>query len=165
MGMTKTSIIPNSKGRMSNRAVFETKNFALKSTAFIGQNIRVKKAQGWSLDIALAAIIFISAFLIFFGIANSDLGRKFQEVSDEADYLVNLITSGNMALRLTDGNSINASKLEELMLTPYEQLKGQTGVKNDFCIYLEDDRGNIIPINDSLGIGSDTINVSGIPCG
>lgn len=38
-------------------------------------------------------------------------------------------------------------------------------IGNDFCIYLEDENGNIVLINDTYrGVGSSNINVSKTPC-
>ena len=52
----------------------------------------------------------------------------------------------------------------------YRDLKGKLGIKNDFCIYFEDEDGNLVNISDLVGIqvagiGSPNATVSGMMCG
>ena len=126
---------------------------------------KLKKSQAFSMDIMLAVIIFIGTVFFFYAILNTSQGSKADELQDEASKVLTGILSENPDLKITDENKINTTKLEEL-LGNYSGLKGKLKVKNDFCIYFEDEGGNIVYINATYtGIGSGIINVSDVPCG
>lgn len=54
---------------------------------------------------------------------------------------------------------INENKLKQIQNMNYNEFKNSLNAKNDFCIYLEDENGNII-----LSKGSDKLNKDGIVC-
>ena len=57
------------------------------------------------------------------------------------------------------------SQVEELINEQYPELKKKLRIKNEFCIYLEDDQGNVIYISeDRASIGSNKIVISDTPC-
>ena len=127
------------------------------------------KSQVWSLDVMIAVIIFLGTIFFFFMILNNAPGSKTDELEQEALKVIEEITSENFELRVTDGDMINSTRLEDL-LGNYSDIKKELGVKNEFCIYFEDEAGNVIYINltgdkNYTGLGSDTINVSNITCG
>jgi len=63
------------------------------------------------------------------------------------------------------GTEIDETKLQQLLGEDYETIKEKMRVENDFCIFLEDENGDIIYISPGQpGIGSDKINISDIPC-
>ena len=122
-------------------------------------------SQAFSMDIMLAVIIFIGTVLFFYAILNTTQSSKADELQNDASKVLTDLLSGNPGVKITDGNTINATKLGEL-LGNYSELKSKLKVKNDFCIYFEDEDGNVIYINSTYtGIGSGIINVSNIPCG
>ena len=123
-------------------------------------------AQALSMDVMLAVIIFIGTFFFFYAIFSATQGSKADELHDEASKVLTGISSEDSGVRITDGNQINATRLGELLREQYPDIKSKLRVKNDFCIYFEDENGDIIYINPgSTGIGSDKIMVSNIPCG
>lgn len=130
-----------------------------------GKGMGMNKAQSWSFDVTLGVIIFLTAFISIFTLINYQQESNAGNVQAESSYLLSQIKAENSPLRIVQDNSINESGLGELASLSYGELKSKAGAKNDFCIYLEDANGNIIPINSSMGIGSPDINVSGTPCG
>lgn len=127
--------------------------------------INLKKAQSWSIDIALGVIIFIGAFFIFYALLNSNPNTKANDLREEASIVIKQVTSEGSLIRVVDGNEINISKLNELKNLSYDELKKRLRIEGDFCIYLEDDKGNLVLINNSYrGIGAQSINLSGTPC-
>ncbi|MBI2542522.1 hypothetical protein HYV80_07500 [Candidatus Woesearchaeota archaeon] len=125
----------------------------------------IKKSQSWSLDIVLGVIIFSAAFFIFYSLIDADSGTKAQNLKEEASSVTKQVASQEAPLRVVDKNEINITKLNELKNLSYADLKRRMRVEGDFCIYLEDDEGNLVLINNSYrGIGSPTINLSGTPC-
>ena len=128
----------------------------------------MKKSQAWSFDIMLAVVIFIGTIFVFFTILNKAPGTKIDELERDASIIIEGIVSGDFEFRVTDGDKINATKLEEL-IGNYSDLKRELRIENEFCIYLEDEEGNVIYVNTSenkyySGIGSRIINVSNITC-
>ena len=126
---------------------------------------KFRNSQAWSLDVMLAVIIFIGTVFFFYAILDTTQGTKAEELQDEASKVLTGISSEDSGVGIMDGNKINTTKLEEL-LGNYSSIKSKLKVENDFCIYFEDEDGNILYINaTTTGLGSGIINVSDIPCG
>lgn len=123
-----------------------------------------KRGQSWSFDIALAVVIFILTTITFFAFSNSDNTRKLGAVQSEAHYILENVKAEYSPLQIVDNQEVNEVKLQQFASADYQELKEEAGVANDFCIYFEDEDGNVIPISGSNGIGSSTINVSNVPC-
>lgn len=122
------------------------------------------KAQTWSVDIILAVIIFMGAFFIFYALLYENSGTKVSSLKEEASIIIKQVSAGG-SLRILNKNEINISKVNELKNLSYEELKQRLRVEGDFCIYIEDENGNLVLINNSYkGIGSSSINISGTPC-
>ena len=124
-----------------------------------------RNSQAWSLDIMLAVIIFIGTIFFFYAMLDTTQGSKAEELQGEASKIAKDILSKDSDVKIADGTEINGTRLEEL-LGNYSEIKSKLKIKNDFCIYFEDENGNIIYINETrTGLGSGIINVSGMPCG
>ncbi len=123
-----------------------------------------KRGQSWSFDIALAVVIFILTTITFFAFSNSDNTRKLGVVQSEAHYILEHTKDENSPLQIVDNQEVNEEKLQELAAANYDELKKDAGITHDFCIYFEDENGNIIPVNGMKGIGSSSINISGTRC-
>ncbi|RJQ16996.1 hypothetical protein C4573_02955 [Candidatus Woesearchaeota archaeon] len=122
----------------------------------------MKKAQGWSIDLVLATMVFILIITIFYSLLGKPNENKVQDLQDEAEQIAGQLDEANVAI-LIDG-SIDQTKLSELSLKDYEELRRILGTDKEFCIYLEDEQGKIIPINNKIGIGSGEVSVSGASC-
>ena len=122
------------------------------------------KAQSWSIDIIIAVLVFIGAFFVVYALLNSSPEAKTNSLKDEASIIVKKVTSDG-SLKIIDGNEINESKLNELKNLPYDELKRILAIEGDFCIYFEDDKGNLVLIDNSYkGVGSQNIVIGGTPC-
>ena len=123
------------------------------------------KAQSWSVDIILAVIIFMAAFFLFYVLLKPDQSADVRNLEKEASKVVEEVTAQDALIRIIDSNQINESRLAELKNLSYEELKRRLRVEGDICIYFEDEKGNLILINNSyVGIGSSKINLSNTPC-
>ena len=117
------------------------------------------------MDISLGVIVFISAFFIVYGLLNANPNSKAKQLSDEAGVVLKQLTSEGTLFKLVDNNEINVTKVGDLKNVSYEELKRRLRIEGDFCIYFEDDKGNIVLINNTYrSIGSPNINVSKVPC-
>ena len=127
--------------------------------------IDIPKAQAWSVDIILAVIIFMGVFFIFYTIFSNDSTEKARNLQQEASTAIKQFSSGENALRIINNNEVNLTKIGELKNLSYHELKSRLRMEGDFCIYFEDEKGNIVLINNSYkGIGASNINISGTPC-
>lgn len=123
------------------------------------------KAQSWSIDIIIGVIVFMAAFFIIYALINSDKSATTESLKEEALIVIKQVASGSSSLRVIDGNEINQSRLNELKNLSYVELKRQLRIDGDFCIYVEDENGNIVLLNNSYrAIGAPSINISGAPC-
>lgn len=128
----------------------------------------MKQSQAWSMDIMLAFIIFIGTIFVFYSIISNKQDGKEDELRDDALRVMESIASKDSNVSIVDGSTINTTKLENLLGRDYSEIKNKIRTKNEFCIFLEDEDGNVIYITidpEQGGIGSDKINISDIPCG
>ena len=103
--------------------------------------------------------------MIFYFLLSSKPDTKVSRLKQDAGAVVEQIASDEAIYKIVDGYELNASKLGQLKNITYEELKKVLRVEGDFCIYLEDEKGNIVLINNSyMGIGSPNINLNGVPC-
>ena len=124
-----------------------------------------KYSQAWSIDVMLAIVIFITTIFLFFVFLNPTQKSDVGELRDEASIVLKDIESAGSDLGIVDGAIINETKLQELLGKDYQEIKKSLRIKNDFCIYFEDENGNIIYIEQNRpGVGSGTINISNVPC-
>lgn len=123
------------------------------------------KAQSWSIDVILGVIIFIAAFFIFYGLLNENPNTKSDSLKEEASAVIRQIGSESSLVRVIDNNEINTTKAGALKNAEYGKLKGTLRIEGDFCVYLEDEEGNLVLINDSYqGIGAQNIDLGSTPC-
>src|SRR3989338_2499151 len=122
------------------------------------------KAQTWSMDVILGVILFLGAFFIFYSLLNQNF-NKADSLKQDASSVIREVSSGESLIRIVDNNEVNISKIGMLKNISYEELKFKFRIEGDFCIYIEDEKGNLVLINNSYrSIGAPTINVSGVPC-
>jgi hypothetical protein len=124
------------------------------------------KAQTWSFDIIVAVVIFAVAFLLFYYLLGLGQSSEIRDLQTQAEIVGKEITLENSSFSIIENDTINPKRLEELAGKNYSKIKRKLRIEGDFCIYIEDQDGNIIPVNDSVkAIGSPIINISDEPCG
>jgi len=124
-----------------------------------------RKSQAWSVDVILAVVIFMGSFFLYYTIANSGSGSEVAGLKADANSVIRQVSNEGNALSIVSEQEINITKIGELKNLNYDELKSQLRVEGDFCIYIEDEKGNLVMINDSYrGVGSSNINISGVPC-
>lgn len=124
-----------------------------------------KKSQAWSFDIIIGVILFVGAFLAFYVILKQQTEKPVDTLRDDAELIARALQTESSPLNVVESGKINEAKLQALLAQDYSTLKSQVRVKSDFCIYLEDQEGNVIYISqDVTGIGSPIIRISEIRC-
>ena len=142
------------------------------------------KSQTWSLDVLIAASVFIVGIIIFFYIITTSGDKGVTDILAAESELIpeHLISADeNDAddITLVIGNKVDSERLKVLISMDYNQLKSKLGIKSDFCIHFEDEDGNIIDLDDrpdriQYSIGHPKLNLTlvneteekvVIPCG
>ena len=117
------------------------------------------------MDIILAVVIFMGAFFLYYAIANSSPGTEVAGLKEDANSVIKQVSNEENALGIVNKQEINITKIGGLKNLDYNELKSQLRVEGDFCIYIEDEKGNLVMINNSYrGVGSPDISISGVPC-
>lgn len=125
----------------------------------------LKKSQSWSVDIILAVMLFMGVFFLFYALLDDNPAARAKNLKDEASVVIKQVSSEGVSVNILDKQQINISRLNELKNLSYDELKRRLRVESDFCIYLEDDKGYVVILNNSYkGIGSGSINISKTPC-
>ena len=124
-----------------------------------------RKSQAWSVDVILAVVIFMGSFFIYYALANSSPDSEVAGLKADANSVIKQVSNEGNTLSVVSQQEINITKIGELKNLNYDDLKSQLRVDGDFCIYIEDEKGNLVMINESYrGVGSQNINISGVPC-
>ena len=126
----------------------------------------MKKGQTLSTDAVVAVVIFVlAAMLMFYLMGPAAKNRRSEKLQGDAQNLPRILSAGqNLTVIFIQGTKVDEKKLGEALLLSYENLKALLGVESDFCIYFEDDKGNLVPAGNKLGIGSPLVNLSGRTC-
>lgn len=123
------------------------------------------KAQSWSIDLALGVIVFMVAFFIFYTLLGESPNSREADLKEDASSVIRQVSSPSDAFGIASNSQFNDSKAGELKNMNYNELKKRLRVEGDFCIYLEDEKGNIVLINNSYkGIGTPNIIITNTPC-
>ena len=126
------------------------------------------KAQTTSTDAFVAVALFILVVILFFSVSREGLGQKKAEsLNAELTKLVSSLSAKkDVSESLLIGTSVNEQRLQELSSLEYRRLKDALGVDTDFCIYFEDDGGNVIAVNEDVAaLGSKFARVGETLCG
>ena len=127
-----------------------------------------QKAQSWSVDIILAVIVFMIAFFIFYAMLESNPETKVSDLKEEASIVIGQVGDDESPLKAVDNGAIDVNEWNKLQAYNYDDLKRKLRTGGDFCIYIEDERGNIVQIDpddtSSISIGSPAIKIKDTPC-
>lgn len=128
---------------------------------------RKRKSQVWSLDSLLATVVFIAAIAAFLIIVSFNSSKSAEELKAEAENVPRmLLDTSDSGVYIVEDNEVDVDKLKVLKDYDYDALREKLGLTGDFCIFFEDEEGNIIDVSrligdgSGVGIGSADINVS-----
>ena len=99
-------------------------------------------------------LVLIVAIMI---IAITITQKTGQETNDAANIMKILLNDNSAAP--PDNRVMGQAEMEKIQGMNYEQLKKYLSIKNDFCLYIEDENGNII-----MAKGSSKLSRDGIYC-
>ncbi len=122
-----------------------------------------RSAQSLSLDLLVAVMIFLSIIVIFYYLSHTKSSvEKSDYLHEQALKVSSLLSSEGI---ISSSREINLSSLEELYSMDPKEIQKLLSINSKFCIYVVDSEGNIIAINNKVGVGYSDINISGFPCG
>lgn len=127
-----------------------------------------RNAQTISTDALIAVALFIIVITFFFSLSTdtSDESKVRNLQSESTKLLGSVSGSKNSTAVFVSGSKVSDSKVTQLANLTYEQLKNELGTNADFCIYFEDEEGNVINVTgNKTGIGNSNVRVGGVACG
>ena len=116
------------------------------------QHKHQKQKPNFKIDeIVLVLVVALLSIFISFYKTGEPKGMDAEKITEMIldDHVVSFANKG----------VVDENKLKEIQNIGYEDFKRSLNVKNDFCIYLEDENGEII-----LAKGSSKLNNDGMVC-
>jgi hypothetical protein len=113
--------------------------------------------------------IFIVVFVFVVALIGFTSQQPLKELQSETVTLATAVTRDPSFAFIKQGK-VDKEKFAELAEMNYTELQRKIGVKNDFCIFIEDAEGNLIPVQfngknfSGIGNGSN-IEIGGKKCG
>lgn len=133
---------------------------------------REKIGQTWSIDLIIGVIVFMLIIATFYAFIGSKSETSIENLKEDATVAsTKLLAEDGSTSSIVRNGEIQKTDLDTLCDKTYNDVKAKLGIESEFCIYLEDANGNIIPcgsgINKKAGIGNNKdINISdNIRCG
>ena len=114
---------------------------------------QIPKKPNFKID-ELAIVLAVALIAIAVSIYESN--KKIAPI--EAEKITGLILD-NHEISFASGGVIDQIKLKQVQNMDYKELKNYLNAKQDFCVYLEDENGNII-----LAKGSPKLSEGGEAC-
>ena len=127
----------------------------------------LRRAQVWSIDVMLAVVIFLSIILVFYVTLTANSNSNIDDLQTEAGLIRTAISTDSDLSFVTNSQVDNIKLLDFITAVDddYDAVKQELGINSDFCIYYEDEQGNLILLNNTFtGVGSSNITVGGTPC-
>lgn len=110
-----------------------------------------KKGQTWSFDLIVAVILFVVVIALFYAFLTEDKNEDRTEFLEDGAQVIQSSLScdltTNNSFCIIQGNELrDDDRIENLSNLPYDVLKSQLGVPGDFCVFVKDRRGNLVPL-------------------
>ena len=124
-----------------------------------------KKMFNMVRDYRVRSFMGLLIILIFAGIFASYLNIN-NGIESESKKLLFSIEVKNSGFGFVINDEVNPIKLSEIINKDYQSIKNEAGIKSDFCIFFEDQQGNILNLEgefaksgDRVCIGKDVKNI------
>lgn len=124
----------------------------------------MRRGQSYSVDVVLAIVIFgfVSVAITSFALLSQPDVDKLQ---NSASRVVNELEGTYLDCGIVlENSSIDNESIACLFNKSYEDFKEAYDIEHNFCIYLEDEKGQILKIQGKNGWGSAELRVGGDPC-
>lgn len=120
----------------------------------------MRKGQIISIDLVIAIVIFVTIIVGFFYVIQIFSQRdQTAALKQQVENLPSSLQENSSKVAFIEGNEINIQKLIQFARMNYSEIQNELGITDDFCVYIEDEKGNIIPIDGKAGVGSDKVQI------
>ena len=116
------------------------------------------------MDIMIAIVIFIGAISVIYAVISGNQKSAAKDLEKDSLKTLGSIASEDPDVSIFEGVEVDEAKLQHLLGADYDAIKEKIRAEEDFCIFLEDEKGDIIYISGEPGIGSKKIKISNLPC-
>ena len=103
----------------------------------------------------LTIVLIVALFAVFVSVYEGS--KKVSQI--EAEKITGLILDGH-EISFASGGIIDQNKLKQVQSMDYDKLKNYLNVRQDFCMYIEDEKGNIILAKCSPKLSNDGVDCS-----
>ncbi|MFH1915649.1 MAG: hypothetical protein ABIJ21_00140 [Nanoarchaeota archaeon] len=126
-----------------------------------------KPGQAWSLDLIIAVVIFVVVMTLFYTLLVREPKADITLLKREGKYISDRLPvgSGGGNCSFIDGRYVDIDQIQKCYLSDADQFKQENNIKSRFCIYMTDQNGRVITIDNRTGFGFNDLNISGVPCG
>jgi len=125
----------------------------------------MRKGQLWSTDVLIGVTIFVGVIALFYASLTLTSKSDFPMLKNDAKMATIRLFEPDSAITVMDAdNELNMTRLSELAAMDYDTLRDRLGIRGEYCIYLEDRFGRLVPVRNQSGIGKD-LNISDTICG
>lgn len=122
-----------------------------------------RRAQVWSMDVIIAIIIFLFSIGVFlFFTLEQESGQEQTRLTVQSRLIADYLTES-----VLQNGAVDEGKLQNFVadsVSNYDQVRGNLGVRDDFCVVFIDENGDLILVTDGTnmraGIGNDDLNLS-----
>jgi len=116
----------------------------------------------------MAVTVFMVAFILVLGII-VELGDEDQKVELQSQGMtIQTALAADRPFSFVEGVTIDPARLALFTTLPYNNLRETLGIQGDFCIYFEDEFGNLISIPSHVasayGVGDPRVIIGGEQC-
>ncbi|TAL56726.1 MAG: hypothetical protein EPN86_02555 [Nanoarchaeota archaeon] len=120
----------------------------------------MRKGQIISIDLVIAIVIFVTIIVGFFYVIQIFSQRdQTAALKQQVENLPSSLQENSSKVAFIEGNEINIQRLIQFARMNYSEIQNELGITSDFCVYIEDEKGNIIPIDGKAGVGSDKVQI------
>ena len=118
-----------------------------------------KKAQTVTLDLIVGISIFITAVVLFYYLFGMDVTK-----TEEEDAAAAIIEGLDGTSYFEDGQ-LESDEIETLSALSCKELKQLFETNKNVCIYVTDNNGHLVTLDDKPAIGCPGIEIQGRVCG
>ncbi|MDD9953125.1 MAG: hypothetical protein OXR66_02210 [Candidatus Woesearchaeota archaeon] len=141
-----------------------------------GSKVRTEKGQAWSMDLVIGVLIFLLAVGVIYTVLVDFQSSKNADVFQFESEIIAKVIVDEPSLQVAPDNELDMDVLVDIANGDkgnYDTLKQGFGIENEFCIFLQDEEGNLVYIYDGtdkfagIGSGDGEMNLTdeNIPCG
>jgi hypothetical protein len=113
-----------------------------------------KQSHKSNLKIDEITLVLIVAVLAMAVSVYDKMSKSGNEQKTEAEKITEILLDEH-SMSFANNGIVDENKLKEIQTMNYNDFKNSLKVKNDFCIYIEDKKGNIVLAKGSSKLGKD----------